>query len=56
MNPTEEQMSEALDIAHDIAVNVDESDPVAVSKAFSDIIALGRYKFNVLPKQGEVSS
>lgn len=51
MNTKEEQMSEALDLVHDIAASVDEDDPKAVAKAFNDIIALGRYKFNVLPEQ-----
>ena len=48
MKPTTEQMSEALDIIHDIAVKVDEKDPAAVERAFNDIIALARYKFDVI--------
>ena len=50
MKSEKEQMSDALDKIHDIAVKVDESDQKAIARAFSAIISLARYKFNVLPE------
>ena len=53
MKSREEEMSEALDLIHDIAVKVDEDDHAAVVMAFNAIIALARYKFDVLGKEAE---
>lgn len=48
--PTNEQMSEALDIIHDLALKAMGTPklPREVDEALDEIVALARYKFNVL--------
>jgi hypothetical protein len=48
-------MSEALDVINKIAEKGDKNDSMAASKAFSDIIAVSRYKFDVLSEKRKES-
>lgn len=49
----QEQMSEALDLIHDIAVKLATEDGLSneAIMGLDQIIALARYKFNVVPEK-----
>lgn len=49
-SPTTQQMSQVLDIIHDIAVKAASVDgiPLEVDEALDKIVSLSRYKINVI--------